>query len=96
MGTIINPFDLTTLTELACFHDRKSVQFASAGANGLFYVNPRLFLIQLVTVLVVTVFAFGVTYGLAMLLKKTAGLRVSEVEEEVGLDISEHGEQAYA
>jgi Amt family ammonium transporter len=67
-----------------------------AGANGLFYGNPMQFLVQLAAALGVTVFAFGVTYGLAVLLKKTAGLRVSEGEEEVGLDISEHGEQAYA
>ncbi len=67
-----------------------------AGANGLFYGNPAQLLIQLVAVLVVVVFAFGVTYGIAKLLDKTIGLRVSDVEEEVGLDISEHGEQAYA
>ena len=68
----------------------------AAGANGLFYGNPMQFLIQLLTVVVVVVFAFGITYGLARLLKKTIGLRVSDNEEEVGLDISEHGEQAYA
>jgi ammonium transporter, Amt family len=67
-----------------------------AGADGLFHGNPQLFLVQLVTVLVVILFAFGVTYGLARLLRRTTGLRVSENEEEVGLDISEHGEQAYA
>jgi ammonium transporter, Amt family len=67
-----------------------------AGADGLFYGNPLQFLIQLVTVLVVVLFAFGVTYGLARLLRRTMGLRVSADEEEVGLDISEHGEQAYA
>jgi ammonium transporter, Amt family len=67
-----------------------------AGADGLFYGNPQAFLIQLVTVLVVILFAFGVTFGLAHLLRRTTGLRVSDNEEEVGLDISEHGEQAYA
>ena len=68
----------------------------AAGANGLFYGNPMQFLIQLLTVVVVVLFAFGVTYGLARLLRKTIGLRVTDNEEEVGLDISEHGEQAYA
>lgn len=67
-----------------------------AGADGLFYGNPGLFLVQLLTVVIVVAFAFGATFGLAKLLDRTMDLRVSEVEEEVGLDISEHGEQAYA
>jgi ammonium transporter, Amt family len=66
------------------------------GANGLFYGNPSQFLIQLVTVVVTIVFAFGMTFLISKLLSRFMGLRVSENEEEVGLDISEHGEQAYA
>jgi Amt family ammonium transporter len=68
----------------------------AAGANGLFYGNPGLFGIQLITVVVTIVFAFGMTQLIARVLKKVMGLRVSDKEEEVGLDISEHGEQAYA
>jgi len=67
-----------------------------AGADGLFYGNPAQFVVQLVTVAATILFAFGVTFLLAKLLSKTLGLRVSANEEEVGLDISEHGEQAYA
>jgi ammonium transporter, Amt family len=67
-----------------------------AGANGLFYGNPAQFLIQLVTVVVVVIFAFGVTSMVAKLLNRFMGLRVSASEEQVGLDISEHGERAYA
>ncbi len=66
-----------------------------AGANGLFYGNPAQLLIQAVAVVVSIVFAFGITYGLAKVLDARIGLRVSENEEEVGLDISEHGERAY-
>lgn len=66
-----------------------------AGANGLFYGNPAQLLIQAAAVVVSIVFAFGVTYGLARLIDACIGLRVSENEEEVGLDISEHGERAY-
>jgi Amt family ammonium transporter len=66
------------------------------GANGLFYGNPSLFVTQLITVVVTIVFAFGMTQIIARVLGKVMGLRVSEKEEEVGLDISEHGEQAYA
>ena len=68
----------------------------AAGANGLFYGNPNQFLIQLLTVVVVAVFAFGVTFGITKLLSAWMGLRVSASEEEVGLDLSEHGERAYA
>jgi len=67
-----------------------------AGADGLFYGNPAQFTVQLLTVVVTVVVAFSVTYLVTKLLAKTVGLRVSEKEEEVGLDISEHGEQAYA
>jgi len=68
----------------------------SAGANGLFYGNPFQFFIQLLSVVVVIVFSFGVTFVITKLIARFVGLRVSENEEEVGLDISEHGERAYA
>ena len=67
-----------------------------AGANGLFYGNPGQFFLQLIAVVVAIGFAFGMTFIISKLLSRTMGLRVSENEEEVGLDISEHGEQAYA
>jgi Amt family ammonium transporter len=67
-----------------------------AGANGLLYGNPTQFLIQLGAVVVTVAFAFSVTFIIARLLRAVIGLRVSENEEEVGLDISEHGERAYA
>jgi Amt family ammonium transporter len=67
----------------------------SAGFNGLLYGNPGQLMIQAVTVVLTIVFSFGVTFVLAKVLDKVIGLRVSENEEEVGLDISEHGERAY-
>ena len=67
-----------------------------AGADGLFYGNPGQFVIQALAALVSIAFAFGVTFVIAKLLSRFMGLRVSENEEEVGLDISEHGERAYA
>ncbi len=67
-----------------------------AGANGLFAGNPGQLLVQLLTVAIVIVFAFGMTFLITRLLARWMGLRVSANEEEVGLDISEHGENAYA
>jgi Amt family ammonium transporter len=40
----------------------------------------------------VTVYAFVVTYIIAIVIDRTLGLRVSEEEEYVGLDLSQHGE----
>ncbi len=67
-----------------------------AGADGLFYGNPGQLAIQAVTVVAVIAFAFGVTLVVSKLLDRVLGLSVTEVEERVGLDISEHGERAYA
>jgi Amt family ammonium transporter len=66
------------------------------GRDGLFYGNPSQFINQFVAAAVAAVFAFVVTFLLAKVLQSTMGLSVSELEEEVGLDISEHGERAYA
>jgi len=65
------------------------------GANGLFFGNPDQVGIQLLAVAVTIVFSFGVTYLLAKLLHWSIGLRVTPMEEEVGLDISSHGERSY-
>jgi Amt family ammonium transporter len=68
----------------------------SAGFDGLLYGNPGQLVTQAVTVVVTIVFAYGVTWALAKGLDMLVGLRVTENEEEVGLDISEHGERAYS
>ena len=67
-----------------------------AGADGLFYGNPHLLWIQAVAVLISIGFAFGMTFAIAKVLAAVTHLRVSDVEEEVGLDLSIHGERAYA
>ena len=72
-----------------------TVAINGAGSNGLFYGNAMQFLKQLAGVATIWVFAFGMTWGLGKLIDKTMGLRVSETEETVGLDISQHGERAY-
>ena len=66
-----------------------------AGANGLIYGNWHLVGVQALTALVVIVFSLVMTFILAKLVDKTLGLSVSSAEEEVGLDISQHGEEAY-
>jgi len=65
-----------------------------AGANGLIFGNPGLVWTQFLAVIVTATFSFVVTYILATLIDLFVGLRVSENEELVGLDISQHAESA--
>ncbi len=67
-----------------------------AGADGLLLGNINLFIAQIITVVVAAAFAFIMTILITQVLKRTVGLSVSEREEEVGLDISAHGERAYS
>ncbi len=66
-----------------------------AGANGLFYGNPGQLGIQALAVVVSWVWAFGMTALILKILDWTMKLRVNKEEEEVGLDIAQHGERAY-
>ncbi len=50
---------------------------------------------QLVGIAAAFVWAFSVSMGIFLLIKYTVGLRVSEVEEMEGLDVTEHGMHAY-
>jgi len=53
------------------------------------------FMVQLASVGIVGLFCvFGATL-ITLFVKSTLGLRVSEQEEETGLDITEHGTKAY-
>ncbi|MEE8403454.1 MAG: ammonium transporter [Candidatus Hydrothermarchaeaceae archaeon] len=70
--------------------------FASIGATGLLYGNPSQLGIQVMAVAVTAIYAFVVTYIIAKVIDATIGLRVDEAEEDVGLDISQHGERAYS
>jgi ammonium transporter, Amt family len=66
-----------------------------AGANGLLYGNPRQFLIQLLAILVVGIWAFVMSTVILKIIDALVGLRVTAEEEELGLDLSQHGETAY-
>ncbi|MBI3970708.1 MAG: ammonium transporter [Chloroflexi bacterium] len=63
--------------------------------SGLIAGNVGQLLAQLVNMAVVTVWALGTGYVLFAGLKATMGLRASRQEEIAGLDITEHGVQAY-
>jgi ammonium transporter, Amt family len=72
--------------------------FASAainGVDGLFFGNPNLLVAQLVAVAVVGAFAFVGSYLLLKMVDVFSPLRVTPQAEDAGLDLSEHGEEAY-
>jgi len=66
-----------------------------AGNNGLFFGNPGLLGIQALAVVATWVYAFIVTLILLKILDWTMGLRVTEEDEESGLDLSQHSETGY-
>ena len=66
-------------------------------AVGIFSTNAaHTFGTQLLGTLTYAAFAFVASLILATLVKVTIGIRVSEQEEDEGLDVSEHGQPAYA
>src|SRR4029079_13814530 len=76
---------------------------AAPSVNGA-VVNEGLFLggglellkDQVVASLVTLAFSFAVTIVIAKVIARTMGLRVDETAEDLGLDLSQHAETAYA
>jgi len=65
------------------------------GPNGLFYGNPAQLGIQALAVVIVAAFSFVGSYVLLRLINLVMPLRVSPQDEDAGLDLSQHGEEAY-
>lgn len=70
-----------------------AVHGISGGPQGLFYGNPQFFFIQLKALAIVAVYSFVVSYGIFKFINFVVPLRVSESEEEEGLDASQHDEK---
>ncbi|WP_396141289.1 ammonium transporter [Flavobacterium sp.] len=72
--------------------------FASNAINpalvdqGLLFGETKLFLNQITALIIVSIFAFTASYVLFFITNKITRLRVSEEKEELGLDITQHGE----
>jgi Amt family ammonium transporter len=67
----------------------------TSGANGLFYGNPKQLLIQFIAVAATIVYGFIMTFIILKVLDWIMGLRVTQEEEIMGLDITQHGEEGY-
>jgi Amt family ammonium transporter len=65
------------------------------GTDGLIEGNEGQMVDQIVAMAVVAVYSFGVTGIILKVLDLTLGLRPSEDEERLGLDVTQHGERAY-
>jgi Amt family ammonium transporter len=63
--------------------------------DGLFYGNFDLLVAQVISVVVVAAFSFFGSYLLLRIINVFSPLRVSPEEEDTGLDLSQHGEEAY-
>jgi Amt family ammonium transporter len=66
------------------------------GADGLFFGNPGQLWIQFISVAATWIFAFVMTVIILKVVDSIVGLRVTEEEEERGLDISQHNETGYS
>lgn len=66
------------------------------GADGLFFGNPSQLWTQFVSVAATMAFAFLMTLIILKVVDLMVGLRVTEEEEEIGMDISLHNEAGYS
>lgn len=65
----------------------------SAGNDGLFYGNPGFFFIQLKAMAIAVSYSFIVSFLIFKFINLIQPLRVSEEEEELGLDATQHDEK---
>jgi Amt family ammonium transporter len=74
--------------------------FAQSSWNGIsdgaLYGNMDQLLWQTLAALAAPAYAFGMTFGLLKLMALVVPLRVTEAEEAIGMDVGQHGEEAYA
>jgi ammonium transporter, Amt family len=67
----------------------------SAGSDGLFFGNAGQLAVQFVSVIATMVFAFVMTLIILKIVDLLVGIRVSDEDEERGMDFSLHDERGY-
>ncbi|MEO9004494.1 MAG: hypothetical protein ABI288_07145, partial [Ginsengibacter sp.] len=65
----------------------------AGGNDGLFYGNPAFFFTQLKGLSIVVAYSFSASYGIFKFINWVMPMRVSEEDEEIGLDASQHDEK---
>jgi len=68
---------------------------AIGGVDGVFHGEASQIVDQLVAIAVVALYSFTMTAVILKVLDLVMGLRMSEDEEELGLDVTQHGERGY-
>jgi Amt family ammonium transporter len=66
-----------------------------AGADGLFYGNPKQFMIQFIAVAAIALYSFVASYIIYKVVNLMIKVRVDQKEEIIGLDLTQHHENAY-
>jgi Amt family ammonium transporter len=66
-----------------------------AGADGALFGNVKQLGIQAIACAATGLYAAVVTFGILRFIQATFGLRVAESDEREGLDVTQHGEEAY-
>jgi ammonium transporter, Amt family len=67
----------------------------ASGQNGLFYGNAMQVGVQVLATATTIAYSFAMTWILLKVIDVAIGLRVSQEDEMVGLDLSQHGERGY-
>jgi Amt family ammonium transporter len=71
----------------------QGINSGNTTGNGLFFGETKLFTVQFISMIGVSVFVFGGTFLLLKLTDLISPVRVNHAEEKDGLDISQHGEK---
>lgn len=66
-----------------------------AGADGLFFGNPKQLLIQVIAVGVTVAYSFAASFVIYKVIDILIKVRVKEKDEIIGLDLTQHHEKAY-
>ncbi len=67
----------------------------AAGADGLFFGNPKQLLVQVLLVVIAPIFAAAMTWIIFKAVDGLVGMRVDKKDEIVGLDLTQQSESAY-
>ena len=70
-----------------------AVHGIAGGPNGLFYGNPSFFFTQVKAMGIVAAYSFAVSWAIFKFINFVTPIRVSEKDEEEGLDASQHNEK---
>lgn len=66
-----------------------------AGADGLFFGNPKQLLVQVIAVAVTAAYSFAASFIIYKVIDLFIKVRVKEKDEIIGLDLTQHHEKAY-